>query len=270
MIIDLNSSILPSSEEALIDFKGPLRLARQAYDQDIKHIFIIQNISERANIENYNQLVNNIKSFNNKLLIEKIDIHIRPGIKLIYSDQLDKAIDFKIEALTINKANKYLLVEIPAEFNVSSLEIFFYKLQIRGIVPIISNAERVKTFQLQPEILYELVHKSGALVQISANNILGDSGSILTETAKMIFQNRLVHLLTSGAQHPEKKPFRMTEGFYQIEKWTSPEFVEYLKKNAQAIFSGHYFPVYQPLPLNKKPFNHFMKFKLLKRASSRV
>lgn len=270
MIIDLSSSILPSSKEAFIDFEVSLKLAKQAYEQDIKHIYAVQNISEKANIENYNQLVNNVKSFNNKLVMAEVDVIIRPGIKLIYSDQLDKTIDHRIESLTINKANKYLLVELTDVFNVSSVESFFYKLQIRGIVPIISNAEKVRMFQLQPELLYELVHKCGALVQIGAINLFEDPGSLLAETAKMIIQNRLVHLLASDAQHPEKKPYRITEAYTLIEKWTSTEYVEYLKKNAQFVCFGHYFPIYQPLPMIRKPLERLIKFKLLKRASGRV
>ncbi|WP_338777100.1 CpsB/CapC family capsule biosynthesis tyrosine phosphatase [Metabacillus sp. FJAT-52054] len=270
MMIDLSSSILSSEDESLVDFQQAFTLAKQAYKQEINHILIIQNISGKANIENYNQLVKNIKLFNNKLLEEKMEITIRPGIKLIYSDQLDKAFNFRVESLTINKASKYLLVEIPAVFNVSSLESFFYKLQIRGIVPIISNAEKVKSFQMQPEILYELVQKSGALIQISANNIFEGSDPLTSETAKIIIQSRLVHLLASSAQHPEMRPYRMTEGYTQIEKWTSPEYVEYLKQNAHSVWFGHYFPIYQPLPFNKKPLNHLIKFKTLKRTSSRV
>lgn len=270
MIIDLHSCILPSSEEAIIDFEGALQLVRQAYDQDVKHIYVTQNISDKASIKDFNQLVNNIANLNNNLQSRKIDISVRPGIRLIYSDHLDHSNNFKVESLTINKAGKYLLVQLPPDFNISSLESFFYKLQIRGIVPIISNAENVKKFQSHPEVLYELVHRSGALVQISVQNLFGRSDAFLTETLKMIIQKRLFHLLASGSQYPALEPYRMTDGYSLIEKWTSSEYVHYLKTNAQSVFYGHYFPIYQPLPLLNKPFNRFVKYKLRMRTSGQA
>lgn len=105
------------------------------------------------------------------------------------------------KAVETNKAydlegHKYLLVKLPLYDIPPTILTVFYELQIRGIVPIIIDAEKYKYFMKNPNLLFEIARR-GALIQINASSLIERKHGHRKRFAKKLCKHHLVHLIAS-------------------------------------------------------------------------
>lgn len=116
----------------------------------------------------------------------------------------------------------------------------FYHMQVRGYVPIITNAELNMDFRRNPKELYALV-KGGALVEINEASLLGKRGRSIRKFATKLCKRQLVHLVSSEAQILNEKNNLSKELNAYLQRKTSKEYVAYLISNARNIKAGKSF-----------------------------
>lgn len=104
-----------------------------------------------------------------------ISLKVLPGQKIVASTQMILSNE-EYYMMTINENEKYMFLEIPQDVEIEVLENIAYELQLKGIVPVLNEPERHSLFVENPAHLYKLV-KNGAVVQLSAQSVLGGNGS---------------------------------------------------------------------------------------------
>ena len=111
-------------------------------------------------------ILQHVAQLRHKLYEEKIPLEIIPGCDFPLGFESLKLLD-EGQALTINDANRYLLLELPdTSLPPATEEICFY-LQSKGITPIITHPERHMIIQEMPYKLKRLIDL-GCLVQMTA------------------------------------------------------------------------------------------------------
>ena len=91
-----------------------------------------------------------------------------------------------------------MLVELPASEIPSFTDDFFFKLQARGITPILAHPERHPVLAKKPEILAKWIG-SGVLAQMNGTSITGLMGARVMATAELLLRNNMIHVIGSDA-----------------------------------------------------------------------
>ena len=113
-------------------------------------------------------------------------------------------------ALSLNDSG-WLLVEAPFAGWPVRLPKLIGELEIRGFRVLIAHPERAEAIQHSPDRLRDLVGR-GALVQANASSFMGDHGRLVTQTAKLLLRNELIHVLASDAHSATWRPPGVAEG----------------------------------------------------------
>ena len=109
------------------------------------------------------------------------------------------------DALTINNAGKYIMLEFPPHVVPPGVKDEIFSLKLNGITPIISHPERNAVIQNNVDIMYALV-SMGALSQVTAMSITGDFGGMVMQCAERLLKHRLVHIIASDAHSSDSRP----------------------------------------------------------------
>jgi protein-tyrosine phosphatase len=100
---------------------------------------------------------------------------------------------------------RYVLMELPNHSIPPRIPDFFFKMRLRGYIPIITHPERNHMVQRDPEVLAELV-KVGALFQVTAMSLTGEFGEAAHESVTRLIRSGLVHSIATDAHSPRRRP----------------------------------------------------------------
>jgi protein-tyrosine phosphatase len=92
--------------------------------------------------------------------------------------------------------SRAVLVEFPSQINQAALEQLVFELQLAGYRVIIAHPERLRYVQHDPNALIPLIER-GALLQLTADALLGNQGERLRRLAETLLTHRLVQVLAS-------------------------------------------------------------------------
>ena len=107
-------------------------------------------------------------------------------------------------ALTIN-GSRYLMVEWAIDQFPAYADHAIFDLRVHGIVPIIAHAERYRAVQRSVDSLATLVRR-GALVQVTAGSLAGESGPGPRRAAERILLANLGHVLATDSHSIQRRP----------------------------------------------------------------
>lgn len=193
-MVDIHCHILPA-----IDDDGPSRLedvlemARIAVADHIRQIVATPHIKNNIHAPDF--IRERVGWFNQELKKKGIDLEILPGAEV--SSMLNISI---MREHTLNGTD-YILLEFPhSHLPLNARQIVFDAL-MAGMTPIIPHPERNPTVVRRPELLIELV-EAGALVQVTAESLVGGFGPEARACAAYLLKNDVVHALATDAHSP--------------------------------------------------------------------
>jgi len=126
---------------------------------------------------------------------------------------------------------QYILVELPAFFNVSAVNSAFSELKAAGMIPIITEPERHAILQRQPELLNTWLDQH-CLVQITAQSVLGHFGPTAKDASAELLRSGSVHFVASDAHDREQRPPVLSAACREIRELYGSEV-------ADALFTGN-------------------------------
>ena len=140
-----------------------------------------------------------------------VPLEILPGaeIALSYLPVLD---DEQLRLASVGGAGRWLLVEMPFQGWPIRLPQVLADLEIRGYGVILAHPERAEAVQRAPDRMRDIVGR-GALVQLTAQSLLGELGQAAHRAAKMLLAGGVAHFIASdGHSAGPWRPPRMEEG----------------------------------------------------------
>ena len=208
-MIDIHSHILPGLDDGASTWEDSLQMARLAVEDGIHtmvaspHLFKNRTVN-LAEINHKDEILNKITEFKQKLLAAAIDLEILPGCDFPLSFESLQLLDHD-QVLTINDGRRYLLLELPDGSLPPATEEICFRLQSKGLTPIITHPERHFIFQEMPKKLERLI-ELGCLVQVTASSLTGDFGRHVARAARKMMQRGYIHLIASDAHDTKKRP----------------------------------------------------------------
>jgi protein-tyrosine phosphatase len=208
-LIDLHSHILPGLDDGASTWEDSLEMARLAVEDGIRTMVASPHLyksrkADRGKINLKAEVLAKINEFKEKLLAEGIDLEILPGCDFPLSYESLQLLDDD-QVLTINDGNRYLLLEFPDASLPPASEDICFRLQSKGITPIITHPERHFIFHEMPRKLQRLLDL-GCLAQVTASSLTGGFGRSVARVAREMMRQGYFKILATDAHDTRKRP----------------------------------------------------------------
>lgn len=194
-MVDIHCHILPAIDDGPTSMGEALQMARIAVADGIRLVVATPHLSELPPPQLIHEAV---ARFNEALKIAGIPLEVLPGADA--SALLPAEI---LKNYTINGTD-YVLFEFPHSHMPQNAAELIFNVILSGLRPIITHPERNPSIIRRPEILFELV-ESGALVQVTAESLIGNFGPEAMECAGFLLKRKAVHFLATDAHSPRKR-----------------------------------------------------------------
>ena len=193
-IYDIHNHLLPGVDDGPKEFSEAIKICKIAESQNTKSVIVTphrKDVSENLSVQIIKDLVLEI---NQTLKADKVDIEIKLGMENHIDLGLMKDVK-EAKALTLNES-EYILVEMPWEGRLPYLEEIIGDLLSYGLTPVIAHPERMKLFEVEPNLLFDFV-QMGCLSQLTASSLYGKFGNAALNNSIEIMKQGLVHIIAS-------------------------------------------------------------------------
>jgi protein-tyrosine phosphatase len=220
-MIDIHAHILPGVDDGAKNWEQSLEMARMAVADGITvmvatpHLFKGRTI-DPSRLNTKKMILQHVAQLRDKLYEEKIPLEIVPGCDFPLGFESLKLLDDG-GALTINDANRYLLLELPDTALPPALEGICFHLQSRGITPIITHPERHIIIQEMPYKLKRLIDL-GCLVQMTGNSLTGWFGRGVKKISRQLVKLGYIHVLATDAHDPKRRPPLLSQAVTELSR----------------------------------------------------
>ena len=206
-MIDIHSHILPDLDDGARDMEESIAMARIAAEDGITHMVATPHM--------FNGLSDNPEPEEVVARVDALQAQIGESLKLfpgnevhITHDLAEKAVAGKLTP--INKKN-YMLIEFPSMNVPVGVEELFYRLQIKGIVPILVHPERNAQIQQHPSMVEKFIDK-GARIQVTAMSITGEFGPAAHRSVETLLRHNCVHFIATDTHRATRRPPILSAG----------------------------------------------------------
>ncbi|WP_078409093.1 tyrosine-protein phosphatase [Priestia abyssalis] len=253
-MIDVHCHILPNVDAGPKNVTASLEMAKQVNKQGVHTIVAAPSYLNESFQNEKTAIVERVNTYAKLLAEHNIPLKVLPGQEIHLTEDLLEMFE-EGKLLTINDNGKYLLLACPEHELPSYIENLLYEMQLKGLVPIISQPERNERIMGQPDIIYQLV-KKGALVQLGAASIQGAFGAKVKKFAFQLLKANLAHVIASGA-YQSRDSYSLKDAYAEIKKKAGIEKLYMLQENADYIVKGQMVHREQPVRIGKKRFGIF-------------
>jgi protein-tyrosine phosphatase len=158
---------------------------------------------------------------------------------------------------TIN-GKRYLLVEFDDRIILQNTAELLERLQIVGIIPIITHPERNPLLRKRLDDLADWV-ASGALIQVTAQSFLGRFGQAARQATEELMSRRLVHFVASDAHDLKHRSPSLQASFQFVRRHYGSARAEALfVENPRATLKGTELPA--EVLSTQKPARRWLSF----------
>ncbi|WP_459501270.1 tyrosine-protein phosphatase [Bacillus sp. C1] len=255
-MIDLHCHILSGVDDGARTITDSINMAKLAMQEGIHTIVATPHHQNGIYINTASRIVQQVKQLNTILKEQELNITVLPGQEVRLYDGLLEDLEKK-KIVTLNQTNRFVLIEFASNFVPHYAEKMLYKLQLKGIVPIIVHPERNMEFVKNPQKLYKLVNQ-GALTQTTASSLVGHFGKKIKKFSLQLIEHNLTHVIASDAHNITTRAFHLQTGYEVIEKEFGISVAFNFKENAYLVIGGK--EVYRDEPemiRHKKLFSFF-------------
>ncbi|MFE3890733.1 CpsB/CapC family capsule biosynthesis tyrosine phosphatase [Priestia sp. YIM B13446] len=246
-MIDIYTNILPNVNSGPKSVEEFLEMA---------NVLVKQGVTEAVAAPLYDGKDSSYKEgvdlANEWLRKSSISLSVLPGQKVIASTQMIVSNE-EYYMMTINENEKYMFLHIPQDVEIEVLESIAYELQLKGIVPVLNEPERHSLFVEDPAHLYKLV-KNGAVVQLSAQSVLGGNGGKAKKAAYQFIDHGLAHVIASGVNRENYQQYGLQKAYSAVSKKYGNSKLYHFMENAEAIASGKAVYKQEPERIKKTKF----------------
>ncbi|HHT9137707.1 MAG TPA: tyrosine-protein phosphatase, partial [Candidatus Wunengus sp. YC60] len=205
-MIDIHTHILPMIDDGPTMVQESLEMCRIAVNDGINKIIATPHVQNGMYDLDANKVLEKVDMLNQLIKQEGLDLVIFPGAEVHLNDRLlDAEILRESSILTINGGKKYILLEFPFQWVPPETEQIIFKLKLMGLTPVLPHLERNYRIQRNPHMVVRYV-EMGAILQVTAQSIVGDFDAAPLKCVLWMLKNNLVHVIASDAHSPVARP----------------------------------------------------------------
>tara|TARA_B100000965_G_scaffold59287_1_gene45343 strand:- start:1106 stop:1888 length:783 start_codon:yes stop_codon:yes gene_type:complete len=236
-MIDFHNHVIPNVDDGPNEIKESLSMLQSAQDQGIKEV--VQTIhfqhpkmfDKNVDYAYLKKIVDDLQLVLNK---KNIDIRLHLAAEVFYLPNLTEISSNPL--LTIGNG-KYMLIEFEPNIYPQNYENELFKLQSKGITPIIAHPERYRFIQQDISILDKWIERD-YVIQIDAGSIIGKLGKNANKISLEMIDSGYVHIIGSDAHNNKNRNFCLKDTYSFLNKNYSKNLEGFLKKNVERIILG--------------------------------
>ncbi len=208
-MLDLHTHILPGIDDGAADVGQALDMAAKAVADGVRIAAATPHFDALPDWDRLKIAVNDLQT---ELDQAAIPLQLVSGAEL-YIDPQTAALP---NIPTYGDQGRYVLIEFPMREIPGYARDAVFKLQVRGLTPIIAHPERYADVLADPNCLREWIDL-GCLLQMNSGSLLGLFGSQVEETARILLAHDMVHLMASDGHSTGRRGMTMREGVQALE-----------------------------------------------------
>jgi len=253
-MIDIHTHILPGLDDGARTLEEAVSMVRMAAEEGTRHIVATPHadLQYRYDPETVTRKIAQVTEACGAV----IPIHRGCDFHLYY-DNIHDALQNPAKYAINNK--RYVLVEFSDLLIIRTADEVFYRMQMAGMVPIITHPERNMLLQKRAEQLQKWA-SSGVLLQVTAQSFLGRWGREAKAFSDELMQRGLVHFVASDAHDTVNRPPLLREAYdYVARHWGETRAEALFHSNPTAVLAGDPI-VWEPEPETEaKPWYRFWR-----------
>ncbi|WP_182199807.1 tyrosine-protein phosphatase [Paraliobacillus salinarum] len=249
-MIDIHTHILTDSDHGARHMQDSIKIAQQAAKQGVEVIIATPNHLNGKHHNPADQVLAKVENLNAKLIEYNIPLTVLPGQNLRLHGDIVKGLE-RNQWLQLNRSSSYLLIDLPTNHLPNYTMQLIYDLQLKGIKPIFSDPQKNIIINERLDVLYELV-KNGALIEVSAQTVIGKKGHKTRKFINKMIEYNLVHFIASGATN--HKDYYLKEAMATVYRTFGKDTASQFTENATTVTRGEIIIEEEPIRPKKKTF----------------
>ncbi len=229
MMTDVHSHILPYVDDGSSSLEDSLSLVETLALQGVDKIFLTPHYKKGRFSPDVNEVKLQFEKFSNAVEERGLNVKLYLGEEVFCDDEIYDLIKNK-QVLSLNNTN-YMLIEFDY-FNYCDISDYVYNLKTMGIIPIIAHIERYS--YLDVGTLLE-AKRSGALIQVNASSVTGESGKKVQKKVLATIKSGLVDFIATDIHY--KRKASLQDAYKVIQKKFGTEVADNLLENNSKILN---------------------------------
>jgi len=259
-LIDIHCHILPGVDDGPRCLKESLSMAKTAVGDGIHTIVATPHTLNGVYINPVKEVTSRVTTLQETLSKNHIPLNLHAGAEVHLCPHMVEHVE-NGDALTINNAGKYIMLEFPSHIVPSGVKDEIFSLKLNGITPIICHPERNAVIQNNVDIMYTLV-SMGALSLVTAMSITGGFWHVAQRAAEGLLSRRLVHMIATDAHSTDSRPPLLSQAVEEAAEilGSIQEAERMVNETPELILSGNTIDI--PEPLSERQAHEFLKKRL--------
>ena len=256
-MIDFHNHILPNVDDGAKSIEVSIEMLLEAHGQGITDVIStihFQHPKMDGKDTSYSFVVKKCNELQKELLERNIPINIHLGAEVFYMPNLTAILDNPL--VTIGNG-KFMLIEFQNRILPPNFLEEFFKLQNKGITPIVAHPERYSAIQENIELAYDWMDRGFAL-QLDCGSILGHFGSKCKKVSQELIKGACIQLIGSDAHNNKIRNFCLQPAYNMIESFAGKNTVEKLKNNSLLLLEGKKLQIMDAVDIIVKPSGQSM------------
>lgn len=191
---DLHIHLLPGLDDGPADLEGSLALLRESFEAGTRRFCATPHYHPPYGIWEPEEAARLAEELERRAAANGMEVRIVPGAEIaLFPEILEQAAAGRLPTLG---PSRYVLLETPPAVLPPNFAEFVFRFRGTGLVPVLAHPERTDAIQRNPALLRE-VAAAGALVQITAESLMGRAGRKVRKTARAILAEGWVQAIAS-------------------------------------------------------------------------
>ena len=236
-MIDFHNHIIPNLDDGSKSIDMSINMLKEAESQgitDIVNTIHYQHPKMEKKNTSYKFIIDEISKFQEIAYKHNINIKIHAASEVFFKFNLTEILE---NPITTFGNGKFMLIEFQRLSFPNGYEDEIFKIQLKGINPIIAHPERYRGIQNNIDLARKWVDR-GYFIQIDCASIIGGFGKETQTAAIELLKSGLCHLIGSDAHNDKNRNFFLKKTLLEIEEIIGSSSASIIKNNSKKILNG--------------------------------
>lgn len=256
-MIDIHTHILPELDDGARSLDESIQMGLTSAADGIRIMVATPHAHDSLHLTHEPGVIRQKIEELNKGLEGKLEVVI--GCELRFTHAVVSQVCVDKSAPTIN-GGPYVLIEFPHAVVPAGSERAVFELMNNGIKPIVAHPERNHQLMAEPGRFHRLVDM-GVLGQLDSGSITGQFGKKVLETARIMTENGLIHVIASDCHNTRNRLPGLSSALAATSELIGEEYARMMvQDNPEAIINGKPVP-FRPIAVEPRKKRSWLFFK---------
>ena len=212
-MIDIHCHILPRLDDGASSMEEALEMARMAVDSGVTDLAATPHFpGTEEMLAERRRITARWQALSDAIAQAEIPLRLHPGAEILCTPETPRLAAKGL--LPTLSGTRYLLTEFPFGTSFFHMDEMLRGITDAGLIPVVAHPERYDAIRQEP-FRVERWFRRGYVLQMNKGSILGAFGSRVEQTADLLLDAGLVHIIASDAHSARRR----TPHMGQMQAW---------------------------------------------------